>query len=179
VLLARQAQRSETAAPTVAAAKKPAEPAAARNPPENPPATEERRPPVMAKRSKPIESPLLPLPEPEPWQPRRTGAFTIPPLSLLDPAKAERKIDERELMDGARLLEEKCREFAVEGSVAQIHPGPVVTTFEFKPDAGVFRFRTTSASRFLSASCFNRRCTNVRPRSSRSRWARPFTGSRT
>jgi S-DNA-T family DNA segregation ATPase FtsK/SpoIIIE len=40
-------------------------------------------------------------------------------------------------MDGARLLEEKCREFSVEGAVAQIHPGPVVTTFEFKPDAGV------------------------------------------
>src|SRR5207247_6230006 len=36
-----------------------------------------------------------------------------------------------------RLLEEKCREFSVEGSVVQIHPGPVVTTFEFKPDAGV------------------------------------------
>src|SRR5947208_6268978 len=40
-------------------------------------------------------------------------------------------------MDSARLLEEKCREFAAEGAVVQIHPGPVVTTFEFKPDAGV------------------------------------------
>ena len=40
-------------------------------------------------------------------------------------------------MDSARQLEEKCREFAVEGQVVQIHPGPVVTTFEFKPDAGV------------------------------------------
>ena len=40
-------------------------------------------------------------------------------------------------MERARLLEEKCREFAVEGSVVQIHPGPVVTTFEFKPNAGV------------------------------------------
>ena len=39
--------------------------------------------------------------------------------------------------DSARQLEEKCREFAVEGQVAQIHPGPVVTTFEFKPEAGV------------------------------------------
>ena len=95
-----------------------------------------RRPPVMAKRAKP-EAPMLPLPEPEPRQPRRIGAFSVPPLSLLDAPKAERKIDERELMDGARLLEEKCREFAVEGAVAQIHPGPVVTTFEFKPDAGV------------------------------------------
>ena len=68
---------------------------------------------------------------------RRMGGYTLPPLSLLDAPKAERKIDERELMEGARLLEEKCREFSVEGAVVQIHPGPVVTTFEFKPDAGV------------------------------------------
>src|SRR5262249_53218477 len=68
---------------------------------------------------------------------RRKGDYTMPPLSLLDAPKTERKIDERELMDGARLLEEKCREFSVEGSVVQIHPGPVVTTYEFKPDAGV------------------------------------------
>ncbi len=68
---------------------------------------------------------------------RRKGDYALPPVALLDAAKTERKIDERELMDGARLLEEKCREFSVEGSVVQIHPGPVVTTFEFKPDAGV------------------------------------------
>ena len=46
-------------------------------------------------------------------------------------------------MDGARLLEEKCREFSVEGTVVQIHPGPVVTTYEFKPDAGVKYNRIT------------------------------------
>src|SRR5262249_58207058 len=92
--------------------------------------------PVTKKRA--TIAPQLPLPEPEPMKvPRRQGAFTLPPLSLLDPAKAEQKIDERELMDAARQLEEKCREFAVEGQVAQIHPGPVVTTFEFKPEAGV------------------------------------------
>jgi S-DNA-T family DNA segregation ATPase FtsK/SpoIIIE len=85
----------------------------------------------------PIEPPL-PLPEPDkvPAE-RKRGAFTPPPMALLDSPKAERKIDERELMDGARLLEEKCREFSVEGTVVQIHPGPVVTTYEFKPDAGV------------------------------------------
>ena len=68
---------------------------------------------------------------------RRKGDYTPPPLALLDAPRTERKIDERELMDSARLLEDKCREFAVEGSVVQIHPGPVVTTYEFKPDAGV------------------------------------------
>jgi DNA segregation ATPase FtsK/SpoIIIE, S-DNA-T family len=68
---------------------------------------------------------------------RKKGAYQLPPLALLDAPRPERKVDERELMDGARHLEEKCREFNVEGTVVQIHPGPVVTTYEFKPDAGV------------------------------------------
>ncbi len=68
---------------------------------------------------------------------RKRSGFTLPPLTLLDAPRSERKIDERELMDSARLLEAKCHEFSVAGSVVQIHPGPVVTTFEFKPDAGV------------------------------------------
>jgi S-DNA-T family DNA segregation ATPase FtsK/SpoIIIE len=88
-----------------------------------------------------VVAPSLPLPDPEPMSKapaqRRKGEYVMPPVSLLDAVKTERKIDERELMEGARLLEEKCREFSVEGSVVQIHPGPVVTTFEFKPDAGV------------------------------------------
>jgi S-DNA-T family DNA segregation ATPase FtsK/SpoIIIE len=74
---------------------------------------------------------------------RRKGGYILPPLTLLDAPKDHRKIDERELMDAARLLEEKCREFSVEGAVVQIHPGPVVTTYEFKPDAGVKYSRVT------------------------------------
>jgi DNA segregation ATPase FtsK/SpoIIIE, S-DNA-T family len=95
-----------------------------------------------------VTLPPLPLPDPEPMAKapaeRRKGDYTLPPVALLDAPKTERKIDERELMDGARLLEEKCREFSVEGSVVQIHPGPVVTTFEFKPDAGVKYSKITS-----------------------------------
>jgi S-DNA-T family DNA segregation ATPase FtsK/SpoIIIE len=37
----------------------------------------------------------------------------------------------------ARAIEAKCHEFEVEGRVTQINPGPVVTTFEFKPEAGI------------------------------------------
>lgn len=105
-----------------------------------------RTPPVV--QQKPQRTPVapsLPLPEPERVE-RRLGAYALPPVSLLDAAKAESKIDERELMDSARLLEEKCREFNVEGSVVQIHPGPVVTTFEFKPDAGVKYSKVTGLS---------------------------------
>jgi S-DNA-T family DNA segregation ATPase FtsK/SpoIIIE len=101
--------------------------------------------PVVA-RKKPDATGALPLLEPEPPKPpaRKQGAYTLPPPSLLDAPKGERKIDERELMESARQLEEKCREFAVEGQVAQIHPGPVVTTFEFKPEAGVKYSKITS-----------------------------------
>ncbi len=86
--------------------------------------------------------PTLPLSDPEKLPAekaadRKRGAYVPPPLALLDAPRGEQKVDERELMDGARQLEEKCREFSVEGSVVQIHPGPVVTTYEFKPDAGV------------------------------------------
>ena len=73
----------------------------------------------------------------------RRSRYTCPPISLLDSPKAMQTFDERQLMDRAHLLEEKCREFSVEGSVVQIHPGPVVTTFEFKPDAGVKYSRVT------------------------------------
>ena len=74
---------------------------------------------------------------------RREKAFTLPPLSLLDPVRAKHQFDERELLDNARLLENKCQEFSVRGTVIQIHPGPVVTTYEFQPDPGVKYSRVT------------------------------------
>ena len=101
-------------------------------------AASSRPTPPAIKRRLDQPAPALPLLDPDkaPVE-RRKGTYTLPPLALLDAPRTERKIDERQLMEGARLLEEKCREFSVEGSVAQIHPGPVVTTYEFKPDAGV------------------------------------------
>src|SRR5262249_2062680 len=101
-----------------------------------------------------IKTPSLPLPDPEPLMKapaeRKKGEFILPPLALLDAARAERKIDERELMESARNLEDKCREFSVEGSVVQIHPGPVVTTYEFKPEAGVKYAKITGLADDLS-----------------------------
>ena len=52
-------------------------------------------------------------------------------------------------MEGARLLADKCKEFNVEGSVDQIHPGPVVTTYEFKPEAGVKYSKVTGLTEDL------------------------------
>ena len=96
-------------------------------------------PPAIKRPTPALMEPTLPLSDAEklPAEKKRNGAYAQPPLALLDAPKAQEKVDERELMDGARQLEEKCREFSVEGNVVQIHPGPVVTTYEFKPDAGV------------------------------------------
>jgi S-DNA-T family DNA segregation ATPase FtsK/SpoIIIE len=117
-------------------------------PPAPPPAARAAAPPRPPKVS--VPAPPLPLVDPEPMvkapAERRKGEYSLPPSALLDAPRTERKIDERELMDAARLLEEKSREFSVEGAVVQIHPGPVVTTYEFKPDAGVKYSKITGLS---------------------------------
>ncbi|MFQ5877144.1 MAG: DNA translocase FtsK 4TM domain-containing protein [Acidobacteriota bacterium] len=70
--------------------------------------------------------------------------YTPPPLSLLNPPQQDFQVDEKALVETARLITEKCREFDVNGQVIAIQPGPVVTVFEFKPDAGVKYSRVVS-----------------------------------
>jgi len=57
--------------------------------------------------------------------------------SLLREGERGQKLDEEELKQRARAIEAKCLEFDIQGRVTQINPGPVVTTFEFKPEAGI------------------------------------------
>jgi DNA segregation ATPase FtsK/SpoIIIE, S-DNA-T family len=66
-----------------------------------------------------------------------------PSPGLLRLPAAAIKVNEDELRQRARSIEEKAREFEVQGAVQHIHPGPVVTTFEFKPEAGVKYSRIT------------------------------------
>jgi S-DNA-T family DNA segregation ATPase FtsK/SpoIIIE len=63
--------------------------------------------------------------------------YKLPPINLLREGERSQKLDEDELKGRARAIEEKCLEFDVQGRVTQINPGPVVTTFEFKPEAGI------------------------------------------
>ena len=76
--------------------------------------------------------------------PRSAHRFALPAVDLLTPAEGHFAVDEAELMERARQLSAKCAEFDVHGSITQIHPGPVVTTFEFKPDAGIKYSKITS-----------------------------------
>jgi len=63
--------------------------------------------------------------------------YRLPGVQLLREGQGSQKLDEDELKLRARAIEAKCHEFEVEGRVTQINPGPVVTTFEYKPEAGI------------------------------------------
>jgi S-DNA-T family DNA segregation ATPase FtsK/SpoIIIE len=74
------------------------------------------------------------------------GGYRLPPTSLLQRPDGPQAVNSDELKGLAEVLTEKCAEFDVLGTVTQINPGPVVTTFEFKPEAGVKYSRITSLS---------------------------------
>ncbi len=71
--------------------------------------------------------------------------FRLPPTDLLNEAPARNPYDEQELKDTAGRIKSKFEEFNVLGNVVQINPGPVVTTFEFKPEAGIKYSRITTS----------------------------------
>src|SRR5204863_537096 len=67
-----------------------------------------------------------------------TAGDPLPSLSLLSmPAQPEDLITAADLTAEANLLVSKLHDFGIEGRVTEIHPGPVVTTFEVEPAAGV------------------------------------------
>jgi len=75
--------------------------------------------------------------------PKSVRGYKLPPSSLLYRSEEQAVVREEALREKARTLVEKCAEFGVAGKVEQINPGPIVTTFEFRPDAGVKYSRVT------------------------------------
>jgi S-DNA-T family DNA segregation ATPase FtsK/SpoIIIE len=64
--------------------------------------------------------------------------YNPPPLSLLDAVQARDAVIDRDLLRrNAETLERKLLDYKVEGKVVEIHPGPVVTMYEFLPAPGV------------------------------------------
>ena len=86
--------------------------------------------------------------EPAPTPPKIVGPssqrYKLPSPALLRQPDDTAGIDENELKDRAARLTAKFSEFGVTGTITQIHPGPVVTTFEFKPEAGIKYSRITN-----------------------------------
>jgi S-DNA-T family DNA segregation ATPase FtsK/SpoIIIE len=100
-----------------------------------------------------------PEPEPKPLRKREPKAFApevtehpayrVPSTELLNEVPARNPFDSLELKEIAARIKSKFEEFNVHGTVVQINPGPVVTTFEFKPEAGVKYSRITTLTEDL------------------------------
>ncbi len=76
-------------------------------------------------------------PQRSPVHANESGGYKLPPTTLLDSSLGFSRPSEEELSKKARLIEEKLRDFNVDGKVVNVRPGPVVTTFEYKPAPGV------------------------------------------
>ncbi|MDI1471689.1 Cell division protein FtsK [Thermodesulfovibrio sp. N1] len=63
--------------------------------------------------------------------------FLVPPLSLLKIEKTEETISKDEIIASARSIEARFSEFGIHGSIKEVHPGPVVTMYEFEPASGI------------------------------------------
>lgn len=64
--------------------------------------------------------------------------FRLPPISFLNnPAAHQDSADPEYLNAQAERLENKLNDFGIKGEVVNISPGPVITTFEYKPAPGI------------------------------------------
>ncbi|MEZ4339585.1 MAG: DNA translocase FtsK 4TM domain-containing protein [Sandaracinaceae bacterium] len=69
--------------------------------------------------------------------PEVQGDFELPPTDLFDAPPAQQiQIDAAALRANAAQLTEKLEAYRVKGRVDEIHPGPVVTMYEFEPESG-------------------------------------------
>ncbi|MBM3760026.1 MAG: DNA translocase FtsK [Acidobacteria bacterium] len=102
-----------------------------------------------------IPAPPEPAPPPAPVQKSRASQaptpnlYKLPPTGMLKEPQARNVFDSQELRDTASRIKERFEEFGVLGNVVQINPGPVVTTFEFKPEAGIKYSKITNLTEDL------------------------------
>ncbi|MCB1215034.1 MAG: DNA translocase FtsK 4TM domain-containing protein [Deltaproteobacteria bacterium] len=94
-----------------------------------------------------------------------SGNFELPAIALLDPVPedATKQVDEESLKASSQVLVNKLQDYSVEGRVTEIHPGPVVTMYEFEPAAGVKVNKITNLADDLSLSMGGRPVRIVAP----------------
>ena len=66
------------------------------------------------------------------------GPFQLPDPSIFQaPSAGRRGYDRDSLLMNSRILEKKLLDFGVKGRVVRVHPGPVITMYEYEPAAGI------------------------------------------
>ncbi|MGB1276198.1 MAG: DNA translocase FtsK 4TM domain-containing protein, partial [Nannocystaceae bacterium] len=80
-----------------------------------------------------------------------SGDFKLPPSKLFEAANAETvEVDKGFVLEQAERIEHALAHFKIRGKVTKIHPGPVITRYEFKPEAGVKLSRIESLENDLA-----------------------------
>ncbi len=127
---------------------------------------EKKRLKEQPKKEKPPELSMPKEPAPRKMAPKQPildfgdeSKYSFPPLSFLNASPTPDKIEEKELMEKATAITNKLKEFDVHGTVVQIHPGPIVTTFEFSPEAGIKYAKITS---LVDDLCLGLRAESIR-----------------
>ncbi len=83
------------------------------------------------------------------------GEWELPPVNLLqdiDQSAADERPDEALLRKNAQMLSNVLSDFNVRGEIVSIHPGPVVTLYEFEPAPGIKTSRIISLSDDIARS---------------------------
>jgi len=69
---------------------------------------------------------------------REKTEFVLPKISFLDDKKqVKHSINKQKLKEKSVILENKLKDFKILGEVVEILPGPVITTFEYRPAPGI------------------------------------------
>ena len=92
------------------------------------------------------------------------GAYRPPPLSLLTlHGDEQRSIDEAAIQQQAARLTKSLADYKILGTVTEVHPGPVVTMYEFVPAPGTRISKIVSLSNDLAMSLHAERVRIVAP----------------
>lgn len=79
--------------------------------------------------------------------------FVLPPVTLLtQPTRKTDRTNTVALQDMAKKLQQVLLEFGVKGTMGDIHPGPVVTLYEFEPAPGIKSARVIGLSSDIARS---------------------------
>lgn len=75
------------------------------------------------------------------------GPYKLPPISLLDKIeKSEVRVDKEDIKQNASILEDKLKDYGIDGRVTEVKPGPVITLYEFEPAPGIKVSRISNLS---------------------------------
>lgn len=76
-----------------------------------------------------------------------TDGYTLPSLAFLDsPPEEKVAVDKDSLEANSLVLQQKLRDFGIQGEVLAARPGPVITVYEFRPAPGVMVRRITGVA---------------------------------